>query len=581
MSRLEFSWLGLVLVVPLFFDVYGLAPFEAAKAQVAILGAAVLLLVWAVEAMRRRRGGVRGTPAQGPRLPASFLVPAIFLMLAVALATLTSVAPVRSVIGAPFRQQGALFLLLCGVVGLVVAARVDSQEKAERLIWALIVPSVPVVAYALLQSRGWDFYAWQLEAGAASYRVFGTLGHPSFLAAYLVMVVPLTIVEAWRLLPSGGPHRMSPANLAANLRLVLLLLLATAQVTVLLWAERRAAFLGLLAAAFALVLLAYRLRLVRKSLAASFVMALLLVLVLVTGLLRPLAGRLAYLPQDDAYRTGHQRLLLWEATGQLLRAHPHRLFDGFGPATLDLVLPPYRPPALDGLVGNAPFDHAHNAAWEVLASTGVLGLFAYLALLLGIFAHGLAALGLWPAGRVPARLIVTVAGGALAGALGAALVLGTWGVALPAGLLGGVAGLFGGAMLRPPEPGRPSPQGRVPLRIAGLLSSLVGYVVVSQFNVPDVTTTLYFWVYAALLVAFAGGLPRAAWGQAELVRGRATVALAMLVAATLLFDLSGWAGTLWMGWPALALLIAAGAAVCFWGAWVGRGKFLLPSSGGF
>ena len=564
MAWLEFAWLGLLLVVPLYFNVYAAAPFEAAKAELAMLGGAALLLIWAVEAVRRR-------PQRTRRLPQAVLLPAGILLLAIALATLISVEPARSLFGAPFRRQGALFLGFCVAVGFAVATQVDSQAKAERLIWALIVPSVPVMAYALLQSRGWDFYVWRLEAGAASYRVFGTLGHPSFLAAYMVMVIPLTIVEAWRFLPSARPPR------AYGWRAALLLALAGGQVTVLLWAERRAAFLGLLAALLALTLLAYRLRLLRKRLAVVYVAALVVVLALVTGFLRPLAGRLADLSQDDAYQTGHQRLLVWEATGHALIAHPGRLFAGFGPATLDQVLPPYRPLALHDLVGDAPFDHAHSAPWEVLASTGVIGLFAYLALLLGLFAHGLAALGLLEEGQLTARPVAFAVGGAFAGALVAALVLGAWGVVLPAGVLGGAAGLFAAALLPPSAAGRPLPDVHARLRMAGLLASLLGYVVVSQFNVPDVTTTLFFWVCAALLIATAGGLPNVSPAPAELDLRRATIALAMLVPATLLFDVSGWVGLQSVAWVTLALPVVAGAAVYLFVERVSYGK-LPPSS---
>lgn len=664
----EVAWLAVILVVPLFFSVYAVAPFEAAKAHMVVSVTAASIVWLTASAIHRiiRNSycvrkvswlqiadcrswitdcGLRDTP-HASHLRRLTLGAMFALALATVAATLTSVDPVRSLTGAPYRGQGALFTLIGIAFAFSIVAGVQSRRQVNRIVLALLAPSIPVVVYALLQAGGWDFYPWRLEAGAASYRVFSTLGHPSFLAVYLVMIVPLTAAEAVRCLSGGHapgnggrqtglfsgrrPAVVSGRTADSAIGLLLLLLLA-GQVTTLLWTERRAGLLGLLAAGLTFALLSTRFWLPRQKVGAGAIILLLAALILTGASDAPTAGRLADL-RSDPYGTATQRVLVWETAGRLLRENPTRLVTGFGPSTLDLVMAGHRPPALDELVGDAPFDHTHGAAWEALTTTGLFGLLAYFGLVFTVLAQGLMAMGLLPDGRAIRRLLLASACGAVLGAAALALTAGSWTLALPGGLLGAIAGLLGAALLLPatvgahreapadrmimvddarrvekgtalrvtdPFPG-PSPwrgreicfsprnrgekgagglrgvrsadpiftpgDARQLLRLVALLSALVGYLVVSQFNVPDVTTTLLFWILVPLVVVLGGEQPPARDDEGPAVgEGWPLVALGAAIPLTLLFDLSGLIGTNPAPiWPAIALLAAGGVgAVLF------------------
>lgn len=67
---------------------------------------------------------------------------------------------------------------------------------------ALIGGSVPVAAYALTQALGLVAVPGIVESKA---RVFGTLSNPIFLAAYLMLLVPLTVARLAAAVRAGRP----------------------------------------------------------------------------------------------------------------------------------------------------------------------------------------------------------------------------------------------------------------------------------------------------------------------------------------------------------------------------------------
>jgi hypothetical protein len=318
------------------------------------------------------------------------------------------------------------------------------------------------------------------------------------------------------------------------------LLLFSAQIVVLLWTERRAGLLGLLAAGLTFAVLAgSRARPRNRVISLGLSAAVVLLILFVVGL-TPVAGRLAHL-RGDAFQTDRQRVLVWETVGRILSDRPARAIVGFGPATLDRVMRGHRPPALDALVGSAPYDHTHNAAWEALLTTGLFGLMVYTSLLFALFWSALGALGCLPNRATRFGAVAGSTLGALGGAVTLAAAGGSWSLLLPGGVLGGFAGLIVVACLSLAEVGA-ALGSTERLRLVAVVASLTGYVVVSQFNVPDVTSTVLFWVLAALVFVLSRGRGAEGWDTAgSVVRGteRRLVLLGALIPVVLLFDLSG------------------------------------------
>ena len=72
-----------------------------------------------------------------------------------------------------------------------LAARgLRTRPQLDRLINTLVLASLPVAAYSLLQKLQLDPMTW---TGDMSTRVGASLGNPIFLGAYLIMVFCLTI----------------------------------------------------------------------------------------------------------------------------------------------------------------------------------------------------------------------------------------------------------------------------------------------------------------------------------------------------------------------------------------------------
>ena len=71
-----------------------------------------------------------------------------------------------------------------------LAANLRRKEQVERLITTAILTSLPVSLYGVLQKYGIDPIPW---GGNVTNRVASHMGNSIFVAAYLIIVFPLTI----------------------------------------------------------------------------------------------------------------------------------------------------------------------------------------------------------------------------------------------------------------------------------------------------------------------------------------------------------------------------------------------------
>ncbi|MBI3964676.1 MAG: O-antigen ligase family protein, partial [Chloroflexi bacterium] len=187
---LEATWLAIALTVPLYFNVFDWRVFEPDKAVLLRNLCAVLAFAWMVKTVEVGRLSPRELLTGLGRSP---LTLAALLFLGVhALTTATSLLPEQSAGGSYLRLQG-LYTASCYVFAFfVVAFNVRTIEQVERLITVMIIASVPSALYGVTQAYRLDPLVWGLDV---SDRVTSTAGNPIFLAAVLVMVMPLTLVR--------------------------------------------------------------------------------------------------------------------------------------------------------------------------------------------------------------------------------------------------------------------------------------------------------------------------------------------------------------------------------------------------
>jgi len=269
--------------------------------------------------------------------------------------TLLSIDPGLSFWGSYDRQFGLLTWL--ALVGLFLTASLvfDKAKRRQMLSKVLIWGSMPVIIYAIIQGLGADPFSWDSNGASA---VLGTMGRSNFLGSYLILVIPLTVVDL-----------MSAERQPAKV------LLLAGQIAVLGLTRARAAWLGLMAAAIVFGLLWLVVN-GRKDLARRLIFAGLLLVIFFVAL-----GLTVGLPSSlfDGGSTA-ARLTIWQAILPLLRSRP---LLGFGPDTIQLPFQNVFPPELVYYQGrHLVVDRAHNIWLDIGVTSGLLGLAAYVFILL-------------------------------------------------------------------------------------------------------------------------------------------------------------------------------------------------------
>ena len=106
-----------------------------------------------------------------------------------------------------------------------------SRAQFERLVTFGIATSVPVALYGILQFTGHDPLPW---AGDVQTRVASSMGNAIFVAAWLIMVVPLTLQRFLQALDHCATRRRGRAPGRARDRLWPLALIGSAAMFLLL-----------------------------------------------------------------------------------------------------------------------------------------------------------------------------------------------------------------------------------------------------------------------------------------------------------------------------------------------------------
>jgi tetratricopeptide (TPR) repeat protein len=509
---LESGWLIALAAIPAYFDSQTVRIFDANKIlyfQAVVLAMTPFLILYLLE----RFTGAKGRPSFSFwRLP--LVRPAFFIVAMLSLSTFFSIAPGVSLWGSYNRMQG-LFTWLCYLLfflSLVLVVR--RRAQVDRIIDVLLLSSVYCCAYALFQYFGIDSVTWTVAFGR---RIDGTLGNPIFLGAFLIMIMPLTILRTWaagqRLFLQWPEGRQGGRRWSAAVVFGAYLMLFAVQSTCFALAESRGPFLGLAAGAgLFLILLVVQSRRVwlARSICAIVCFAVLAFgawAVLRAGPAGQAAGsKLGRSIIEHASRSGtiEVRLLIWGEAAQLLTSNPVRMVFGYGMETLYYALARFYAPELAyvEIRGNLA-DRCHNNTFDMLLSAGVPGLGAEIVLILAFIVLLGGGLGLLPDASARKGLTLSACVGALAGWSVPYLVVGNLqlsGIGMPAGF---VAGMGAYLLLRAAR-GLPTSQAaRHPHHwlLAALCVGGIAHYIEIQFGIATISTRLCFWLFAGLAAA--------------------------------------------------------------------------------
>ncbi len=516
---IEAGWLIALIVTPLLFNVFSNSTFELDKVAVLRSIAIVMMLAWMIKGLEKWRVGAmadRGNskPARALRdrwqrlrqfvtaKPVPFL--AAGLLSAYGLATVTSIAPRLSLWGSYQRFEGLYTTGVYFIIFFSILARLRTREQIDRLITTVLLVSFPISLYGILQHFGLDPLQWGWDV---STRVTSTLGNPIFLAAFLIMVVPLTL---YRILEAGRETARASIN-----QIGCYFVLLSTQLICVFFTQSRGPWLGLMAGLFffALLLAAVRHKKKWTALITGTGIAVILALVLISLPNSPLQfmRKVPYLSRMSEVfdSSGRVRLLIWQGAAQLVAAEPKRALIGYGPETMFIAFSPYYDPELRRLEGHETFpDRSHNETFDALVTTGFIGCTIYLLLFAGLIYGGMKSLGLIRS-NVQRKLFFGLCFIESIGAMLLAYAVDHswrfWGIALPLGILAGMFAYLAGyglkGIIADNKAGDAEALHSIRLLVIGLLAAIVAHFVEIHFGIAVAATRVSFWAYVGMLIA--------------------------------------------------------------------------------
>lgn len=187
---IEYTFYVLFFLVPLIWLPVTNELFEFNKMILVYFGAAIVSTVWLYKSASEGKFVYKRTPLD---------VPIFLFLFANIAATVFSIDQHTSIFGYYSRFNGGLLSTISYIILYYALATFFDKKKLFNLLKILLISSTFVAIYGILQHptpffrnadgsfRGIDAGYWQQNAQA---RVFSTLGHPNWLAAFLAMVMP-------------------------------------------------------------------------------------------------------------------------------------------------------------------------------------------------------------------------------------------------------------------------------------------------------------------------------------------------------------------------------------------------------
>ncbi len=551
---IEAGWLAALVVTPLFFNTHSNRVFEPDKLHLLRAIALVMAVAWIVQLLDRggaRRSGGGSIWARLREMPLA--LPTLALVFSYLLSTALSVVPRISFFGSYVRMQGAFSFLSYVIIFALILTHLRSQAQLRRLLHTIVLTSLPIAIYGIIQNGGLDPLPW---GGDVRERVAANMGNAIFVAAYLIIAVFVTLE---RLLNSLAALLNSEQGAFADaFRAGGYLFVFFVQIIAIVYTQSRGPWLGLGAGVYVFAMLGLLLlarwaagrgrvpailgwlsRHLRAAWVSLIGLTIAGVILLVTlnvpnGPLQGVCearyvGRLCTL-LSTSEGTNAVRVLIWDGVVDLmLKPHPPiqqpdgapdplnviRPLVGYGPESMWVAYNRFYPPDLAHYEArNASPDRSHNETFDALVRGGLLQFAAQLFLFGSVFYHALRWLGLM---RQPGRRSLFIGLLSAGGGLGVILPvffdgsLRLAGIGLPAGLIAGMIVYVTLDLLLSQQTAVTSESasaiagGQRQLLILALFAAIVAHYLEVHFGIAIASTQTHFWVLAAALVVVGMG----------------------------------------------------------------------------
>ena len=551
---IEAGWLAALVVAPLFFNTFSNRVFEPDKIHLVRSIALLMAGAWLVQLIDGALAGEAGKGGLRSHLRRTPLVlPTLILVASYLLSTALSLVPRISFFGSYVRLQGTFTFLSYILIFGAILTHLRTRSQIDRLLHAVIITSLPIAIYGIIQNAGLDPLPW---GGDVVERVAANMGNAIFVAAYLIMAVFLTLD---RLLNSlVALLKSESSELGDALRAGAYLFVLIVQLIAIVYTQSRGPQLGLAAGLYVFLLLGLLLLArwgasqergpallrwlsahVRGAWSAliGLTVASLVFLVVLNIPGGPLKGvcEVRYVGRTCTLfslneGTNAVRALIWEGVIDMMSPHAPlqtpdgqpdafnilRPLAGYGPESLWVAFNRFYPPELGRFEArNASPDRSHNETFDALARGGLIQFAAEIFLFASVFYYALRWLGLIRDRRSRNEFAgFLIAGGAFGVLLPLIFdrSLRLAGIGLPAGLIAGLILYVTVDLLAsrralteaPQAAGSPQQQ----LLILAVFSSIVAHFVEVHFGIAIVSTLTHFWALAAVLVAAGMGWVR-------------------------------------------------------------------------
>jgi len=376
---IEYSFYALFIIVPLILTPYNYELFEFNKMLTVYALTAIIIGSWLIKIIIRGKIDFKRTP---------FDIPILLFLVSQIISTLLSINTRTSIWGYYSRFHGGLISTLCYILLYYAYANNLINKSKPYLITlkslhVILTTALIVSLYAILEHFGIDKHIWIQDV---QNRVFSTLGQPNWLAAYLLVLIPISLAL---LLKAKSKKSIT-----------IYCLLITIFYSALLFTKSRSGFLGLTIA----YLIFWILTLIKNKL-KSFPWKKSLLITIYLLLITLLIGT-PYTPSIKQFTAKHSfpkqnvfpndlgaptvatggsssvdiRKVVWQGAVDIWKNYP--IF-GSGVATFAYSYYNFRPVA-HNLLSEWDFlyNKAHNEFLNFLATTGAFGLTSYCLIIL-------------------------------------------------------------------------------------------------------------------------------------------------------------------------------------------------------
>ncbi|MEW6026522.1 MAG: O-antigen ligase family protein [Planctomycetota bacterium] len=493
---IEAAWLVAIAGIPVFFNPYTTRVFESDKTYLLRSIAIVMLLAWLIK--KSAEGFLLDTAhkEKGNRL---ILFTVLALITVYFVASVFSIVPYFSFKGYFLRQEGFYSFASYILIFFIILGNLREKAQVYRLIHTMILSATIVSVYGIMQHFKIDTVAW---AGGERVRVTTTFGGPIFAGAYLIIVIPLIISRLMEHI-SAGLRKNIPIT-------ILYAVILAINIYCMFLTQSRGPLIGMLVSLSLYFILFTRLRQMKRLFLTVVVVIIacisfLVVLNIPNGPLSGLQnrlGRISQLIEDDTIKV---RLLTWEAAIDVFKSSPERLVFGYGLESLFPLYHKHIPSSFWHYEGSAIPDHSHNETFDILITSGILGLAAYLGIIFLLLYYTFNRLGFFTTPYSRKLFALSLCGGAILGlviplALGKMIFIG---LTIPFGFM---AGLFSYLLLTWKTETQLSETNL--FLLIGLISAIIAHFTEIQFFAGITTTRLYFWTCVAIILAVINTLPQ-------------------------------------------------------------------------